>query len=51
MCSYRRDYGFRGNPINFRPTLPNDTYYADVDGVLDMRYRGRRRGHRKQYLA
>lgn len=38
-------------PSTLDPRFPNDTDRADVDAVLDMRYRGRGRARRKQYLV
>jgi hypothetical protein len=38
-------------PTTFDPRFPDDTDRADVDAVLDMRFRGRGRSRRKQYLV
>lgn len=38
-------------PSTYDSRFPDDTDRADVDAVLDMRYRGRGRGRRKQYLV
>ena len=38
-------------PSTLDPRFPDDTDRADVDAVLDMRFRRRRRGRRKQYLV
>lgn len=35
----------------FDPRFPDDTDIADVDAVFDIRYRGRGRNRRKQYLV